>query len=584
MAEKFVCYTKHLFILYLFLTGSVFAQQSKPKTFCNPLNLSYRFSIENLPSHRTAADPLIVLFKGDYYLFASKSGGYWFSNDLREWTFVEPQGLPLEDFAPAVLIYGDKMYYAAHRDRLLFETADPKKGVWKKTADIAEYADPMLFLDDDQRVYMYFGASLDGGISVVELDPKRDFREISPRVQLMKADSAAHGWEGAGADNLGYLRSGVNRVEPYIEGGWMTKYKGVYYLQYSAPGTIWKTYADGVYTSKYPNKDFVYQPYSPFSYKPGGFIGGAGHSSTFRDKSGNYWRVETMIVSVKYKFERRLGIFPAGFDSDGELVMNTRFGDYPQFFPDENVSNPLKNNLAGWQLLSFGKKTESSSTLESFPLEKAFDEDIQTWWSAKTGDRGEWLSVDLGKVSRVNAVQINFAEQDTTVKGRPENLSQQYVLEISTDGKNWKTLVDKSANTKDAPHAYFELESPVNARFLKITNIKTADGKFAIRDLRVFGRADGTMPAAVKNFAVKRHPNDGRKALIEWQTVENADGYNIRYGLSPEKLHHVYQVNRTNSLQLNALNKGAKYYFAIESFNASGISRLSKTIAAADKK
>ena len=566
------------------LSAVNFFAQSKPKTFCNPLNLSYRFSVEDLPNHRTAADPFIVLYKDDYYLFASKSGGYWYSSDLRDWNFVEPKGLPLEDFAPSVLILNGKMYYTAHRDKLMFETADPKKGVWTKTADIGEYADPMLFFDDDRRLFMYYGASLDGGISVVELDPKQNFREISKPVLLMKADSADHGWEGAGADNLGYVRSGVNRVEPYIEGSWMTKHDGTYYLQYSAPGTIWKTYADGVYTSKSPDKDFVYQPYSPFSYKPGGFVGGAGHSSTFQDKQGNYWRVETMIISVKYKFERRLGIFPAGFDADGEFRMNTRFGDYPQFYPGEKVKNSLENNLAGWSLLSFRKKAQISSALENFPVENAFDEDIQTWWSAKTGDKGEFLQVDLKKKSQINAVQINFAEQDTTVKGRNPQIYQQYILEISDDGKTWKTLIDKSKNTKDAPHDYLELGKPVSARFIKITNYKTADGKFAIRDLRVFGKSTDAKPDAVKNLTVKRSSTDERKVFIEWQTAANADGYNIRYGLSPGKLDHVYQVKNFKSLALNALNKGVKYYFAIEAFNAGGVSRLSKIVEADNRK
>ncbi len=574
---------KKFFVVLFFLLSSVIAfARNKPQTFCNPLNLSYRFSLEN-DSHRTAADPVIVLFKDDYYLFASKSGGYWYSPDLRDWTLVEPRGLPLEDFAPGVLVLDGKMYFTGHRSKKLYETVDPKKGVWTKTADIAEYADPMLFLDDDKRLYVYFGASLDGGISVAELDPKQNFKEISPPVQLMKADSNNHGWEGAGADNLGYLRNGINRVEPYIEGSWMTKHDGVYYLQYSAPGTIWKTYADGVYTSKYPNRDFVYQPYSPFSYKPGGFIGGAGHSATFQDRRGNYWRVETMIVSVIYKFERRLGIFPAGFDADGALRMNTYLGDYPQFFPDARRKNHLENNLAGWMLLSSRKKAESSSTLPARPLENAFDEDVQTWWSAKTGNRGEFLTVDLGEKSKINAVQINFAEQETTARGRQPNIYQQYVLETSNDGVRWKMLADKSRNTKDAPHDYLEFAAPTTARFVKITNVKTADGKFAIRDLRVFGSGNGAKPEAVVGLTVKRDPNDGRKAVIEWQPSPNAAGYNLRFGLSPEKLNGVYQVNKGASLNFNGLNKGAGYYFAVDAFNENGISRASAIVAADGK-
>lgn len=44
-------------------------------TFCNPLNLNYRYQPEK-PSRREAADPTVVLFKDKYYLFVSKTGGY----------------------------------------------------------------------------------------------------------------------------------------------------------------------------------------------------------------------------------------------------------------------------------------------------------------------------------------------------------------------------------------------------------------------------------------------------------------------------------------------------------------------------
>jgi len=574
---------KLIFVLsFLFSIPGVFAQ-TKQQTFCNPLNLNYNFTSVGGTNHRTAADPVITLYKNDHYLFATASGGYWFSGDMREWTFVEPKGLPLEKPAPAILTVGDKMYYTAHRLKEVYETDDPKTGVWRKIADIGEYADPAFLLDDDKRLYLYYGSSLDGGISVVELDAKNDFKEISKPVQLMRANSQNYGWEGSGEDNLGYIRSGVNRVEPYIEGSWMTKHNGTYYLQYSAPGTIWKTYADGVYTSKSPTKDFVYQPYSPFSYKTGGFIGGAGHAGTFQDKRGNYWRVVTMIVSVAHKFERRLGIFPAGFDEDGVLRTNTRFGDYPQYFPGEK-KNPLDENLTGWMLLSFGKTAAASSTLENRLLENAFDEDIRTVWSAKTGGKGEFLTVDLETVSQINAVQINFAEQHATAKGRADKTFQQYVLEISSDGKTWRTLADKSRNAKDAPHDYIELEKPQTARFVKITNVVTAGGaKFSIRDLRVFGRSNIAKPLEVKNVVVKRNPNDGRQAVIEWQTTPNATGYNIRFGIEPKKLYGVYQINKGTSLVLNGLNKGVKYYFAVEAFNENGIGQLSKIVVSDDK-
>jgi len=64
-------------MLVLLLAGSVMLRAFlpvKPRTFANPLNIDYRFMIDQ-PSRREAADPVMLVFGGDYYLFASKSGG-----------------------------------------------------------------------------------------------------------------------------------------------------------------------------------------------------------------------------------------------------------------------------------------------------------------------------------------------------------------------------------------------------------------------------------------------------------------------------------------------------------------------------
>jgi hypothetical protein len=40
-------------------------QIDRPQTFCNPLDLAYRFQLQT-PSRREAADPTLVQFKGEY--------------------------------------------------------------------------------------------------------------------------------------------------------------------------------------------------------------------------------------------------------------------------------------------------------------------------------------------------------------------------------------------------------------------------------------------------------------------------------------------------------------------------------------
>lgn len=110
----------------------------------------------------------------------------------------------------------------------------------------------------------------------------------------------------------------------------MTKYQGNYYLQYACPGAELNVYADGVYVGKYPLGPFHLAENNPFSYKPGGFLPGAGHGSTMEDITGHFWHTATMRISKNHVFERRVGIWPAGFDEEGNLFCNQRYGDWPQ--------------------------------------------------------------------------------------------------------------------------------------------------------------------------------------------------------------------------------------------------------------
>ena len=118
-------------------------------------------------------------------------------------------------------------------------------------------------------------------------------------------------------------------------------------------------------------------------------------------------------------------------------------------------------------LLNYNKPVQVSSTLGGYQPNYAVDEDIKTYWSAKTGNSGEWFQTDLGEVSTINAIQINYADQDAEFMGKTLGKMHQYKIYGSNDGKKWNVIVDKSKNTKDVPHDYVELEQPAKARFLK---------------------------------------------------------------------------------------------------------------------
>lgn len=575
---------KHISLLVtVFLSTLITAQSQSQKTastsasFCNPLNLSYRFQLEQ-PSRREAADPVIVLFRGQYFLFASKSGGYWSSPDLNNWKFISTTDLPLEDYAPATLVMNDTLYFCASnagsRNKCIYKTANPESGKWTLATDQFEIynTDPAFFLDDDGKLYLYHGCSDRNPIYVVHLDPKT-FQPIGPQVECFNSNTKIYGWERPGDYN-------TETRSPWIEGAWMTKYKGTYYLQYAAPGTEFKSYADGIYTSSSPMGPFKPALHNPFSYKPEGFIAGAGHSATFQDKYGNYWHIATMSISVKHMFERRLGLFPAFFDNDGEFYTWTAFGDFPHVIPERKITGP-KDYQPSAMLLSYGKPVEVSSEMPAHPKENATAENIRNYWSALTGNKDEWIVVDLKSVCSVSSVQVNFAEEGTSVLGRTTDIYHQYLLEYSVDRKNWKMMIDQSGNKTDVPHDFTTLKSPVKARYIRLTNVHVPDGKFAISGLRIFGKGSGNNPAEVTGFNVKRDASDGCRATLTWKKNADAVGYNIRFGTHPEKLYQNYQVFDAGTITINSLNKLQKYYFSIDAFNENGIS-VGKTVVAVD--
>jgi hypothetical protein len=316
----------------------------------------------------------------------------------------------------------------------------------------------------------------------------------------------------------------------------------------------------------------------PLSMKLGGFARGAGHGSTYQDNYGNYWHISTIMLSVKNNFERRLGIWPAGFDKDDVMWCNTAFGDYPTYLP-----SPPGKGLGvrpNWFLLNYKKPLTVSSTWGSYSANNANDEDIKTYWSAASGGKGEWIQSDLGTLCTVNAIQINYADQDVDSNrlGKWNDQYHQYKLYSSIDGNKWNLLVDKSNNKTDIPHEYVELEKPVQAKFIKLENIHMPTGKFAISGFRIFGSGNGTRPMDVKDFIVLRTEKDKRSAWIKWRPVDNAYAYNIFYGTSPDKLYNCVMVYDKNEYWFKAMDKLRTYYFTIEAINENGVSERTKVL------
>lgn len=574
--------------------------QKKINTYCNPIDIDYSYMVYNSSknqSYRSGADPAVIEFRGEYYMFVTRSFGYWHSTDLINWNFIKPQQWFFEGCnAPTAFNYKDSQVYFAGNPAgygSILYTDDPKKGTWTPTASIStNIQDSELFIDDDGKTYLYWGSSNVHPLHVKMLNKDDRFLETGVKKELINLNEEEHGWERFGENNFH-----PTLKEGYMEGASMTKHNGKYYLQYAAPGTQFNVYADGVYVGDTPLGPFEYMKNNPMSFKPGGFTNGAGHGITVKQTNGQYWHFGTMALASNAQWERRLCMFPTYFDNEGLMYSNSAYGDYPRFAP----SHPTKaGQHNGWMLLSHkGNATVSSSLaqimkftsnndeveVQELPLEKKTNGDImskvltdenpKTFWVAEANDNKQWLKIEMLKPGNIYAFQLNFHDHESGIYTRTEGLRHRFSIEVSKDGKNWQTVVDRSNSNLDTPNAYIELDNPVNAKYVRYNNVEVPGANFAMSEFRVFGLGLGKAPKKVEGFSINRQ-TDRRDAAFSWKPVKGAQGYNIRWGIAPDKLYQSWLVYDTTEHFMRCLDRDTPYYFSIEAFNENGISEKSE--------
>ncbi|TBV73912.1 family 43 glycosylhydrolase [Pseudoxanthomonas winnipegensis] len=590
--------------------GAALAQQPPARTWANPVDLDYRYNFEQLNegiSYRTGADPAIVRHGDAWYLFLTIADGYWRSTDLLHWTFVRPSRWPFEALvAPAAVSDGQRLVLmqSAFAPRAVLQSTDPASGrldfLTRLLPELPDAVkenwdsqvppgmipsgpwDPDLFIDDDGQWYLYWGSSDVFPLYGIALD--RTARGLAYRGHpqaLLALDPARHGWERFGQDHRGAVFPDGRPVGNYLEGAWMTKHAGRYYLQYAAPGTEHNSYATGTYVGDAPLGPFTYAAYNPVAYKPGGFVQGAGHGSTFQDAHGNWFNSGTPWIGANWTFERRIALFPAGFYPDGQMRVSTRFGDFPHWMPDGPVDDP-EALFTGWMLLSYRKRATASSDDGTHRAANVTDEDPRTFWVAASTDAGQTLSVDLGGERTVRAVQVDFADFQSGVFGDRPQVYTSFRLQHSHDGRHWAPLAevgDDPATRRDRPNAYLPLPEPVRTRYIRYVHGHVGAQHLAISDLRVFGNADGPAPPAPTGLRATRE-TDRRNATVRWNPVPGAVGYNVRWGLRADRLTLTYQVfaDRGTTLDLRALNTDPGYAVSVEAFDERGVSPLAAPV------
>lgn len=489
----------------------------KSARYCNPLPLETS-SRDGSPEGVSLGDVTVVREGDLYYLFGT-GGGAWVSSDFVNWKYqaVEVRGgrLPV---APHAAKYNGAFYMSGNSAPLYrasnilgpYEVLGPWKNEkgepWTGVSNGKPWTgafDVDLFVDDN-KPYLYFPGRSTDGIYVAVLDPKDLTRFAAAPKHLFGFDKS-HVWERWGDKNE------YTNVA-WIEGPWVLKRNGTYYLEYSASGTQWLSYASGIYTARSPMGPFTYSPRNPLLRKTTGIVTGPGHGCIVKGPDGNWWVFYT-IVLANPPGGRRLGMDPVGFDAQGNMFVRG-VSETPQWAPGV-VANPARDGDSGSIPLSVNKLRvmnqhgSFSSQRPGHEAAYALDDSNGTWWEPAADDAQPSLTVDLGSITQfeteqyfvVDSSRIEFLARGGFGAGRgpaaaPPPPQQgatafRYRIEVSTDGKSYSTVLDKTNNSVTR-YTEFDEIPPVQCRYVRLTMTdwpRTGDLPLGIVEFTIFGNA-----------------------------------------------------------------------------------------------
>jgi hypothetical protein len=473
--------------------------QRAPERYCNPIPLpdypvgrrardivpgeatgdDNLWLLPQKEQYRELADPTALWHEGKWYLYPSCDMAWVSSDEGRTW---EHRPLNIRDvgYAPTVVRHAGRFLLLAS-DSELYASASPlgpfeKLGPLQmpKLPGLPGQTDPMLFSDDDGRLYYYWGCTPRSGIWAVELDAANPVHVIGQPREVIPFQPEVFPWERLGNWNQ-------DPETGWMEGAWMVKHRGRYYLTYSSGGTQYRGYAMGCYRSGSPLGPFTPQKRNPILRTTAGLVTGTAHGSIVAGPRGRLWAFYTVLAGVAHGFERRLGFDVSEVDEQGDLFVPAATST-PQALPaaDGKPAEP-------WLPLNGGELTVGSSNAPNLGGRFAVDDSLLTWWQPAAGDTQPILTTRFSGAALVHAVRIAWRDVglDTAHGNGPGPF--RYRVEAETSPGTWTPIVDRSASTEDFLVDYREC-APTLATRARLVVLGGPRGIApAVADLTVFG-------------------------------------------------------------------------------------------------
>jgi xylan 1,4-beta-xylosidase len=480
------------------------APAGAPRTYANPLSIpnypvgrlvkgtragdktdgSFLWYVDRVEQYRELADPTAIWHEGKWILYLSVDMA-WVSADMGATWQHHPLNTRDVGYAPTVVRQGNRFLLMAS-ESAIYASASPlgpftELGHPKLPAGVPGTTDPMLFVDDDGRLFFYWGCTETEGIYGIELDAADPTRPISEAKKLIPFSPDAHPWERVGEWNQ-------NRNAGWVEGSWMIKRQGRYYLTYSAGGTEHRAYAMGAYVGTSPLGPFAPQARNPIFRTTAGLVTGTAHGSIIKGPGDRWWVFYTIAAGVSPGFERRVGMDPVEFDAQGELIV-PRATSTPQWLPGRGPSGGGPADT-GWDHLNGGVQTIGSSNAPNLSGRLAVDNDLRTWWQPAEGDAAPALTSRLYGPATIRAIRIAWRDIGLDSNRDVTPGPYCYRVELETTAGSWQTVLDRTASTEDLLVDYREIVPAVGTRARLVVTSWPKGITPGVAEFTVFGNTE----------------------------------------------------------------------------------------------
>jgi len=470
---------KHFVIALLLAPLAALHAADQPRTFCNPLsipNYPLGYDARNAEKGKSLAndtwrlgyqeqfrelgDPTALWHEGKWYLYPSVDMAWVSADNGATWQH-HPINLRDLGYSPTVVHHRGQFLLAANGPAI-YASSSPL-GPFEKIGDFpavpivknSKVLDKALFSDDDGRLYLYFGCSEAGGIWGLELDAADPTKALSEPVEFITFDPLQRPWEAHGEWNQ-------NRTKSWLEGSWMLKRKGRYYLTYSAAGTQYRTYAMGCFVGASPLGPFRPLKRNPILRTVDGLITGSGAGSIVAGPEDQLWAFYTVRAGVVHIFERRIGMDRAEIDANGELVVHGATS-IPQWLPGKTPPD-AKSADRGWLPINGFVQTLGSTDAPNLPGRFAVDNEMRTWWQPAENDTQPVLTSTFGAPATIHAVRLIWRDIGLDTKHDLKPGPFRYRVELETAKDQWTTILDRSESTEDLLIDYRECKPTTGTR------------------------------------------------------------------------------------------------------------------------